>query len=164
MILNFHRSRHYLRDCRGVSEAGGVIAEFTIILPLIILVIQAVLSFGLGYREYGVVVDAVRGATRSAAANRTAASPCGIARDTFLKTIKEYGINPAGYSLTFNKYRKSISALGSDEWYIILSAQRSSGGSLTGFIADWTFPHQVQSMFMFEEESQNLNACMTEIS
>ena len=145
------------------SEQGGVVTEFAIVLPILILLIQGVASFGLGYREYGTVADAVRVAARSAAAQRGSGSPCSTAEDTFRKSVNDYGIDPAAYTLKFEKYRKTIDATSSDEWFFVFTAERSSG-TLMGLIAEWTFSRRVRAVYMFEEESQNLNACMNELA
>ncbi len=150
----------------GPSEPdsrGGILIEFALCLPVLILLIQGITSFGLGFREYAVVVDSIRSAARSAAANRTTASPCTIARQTFQKTMQQYGLDSSRYTLTNKKYRKQIVSTGSSEWFYLLSANRLDPPAL-GFVFDWVFSRDVSSMFMFEEESQGDNICLTEIA
>ena len=145
------------------NSRGGIIAEFVITLPVLILLVQGVISFGLGFREYTVVVDAVRAAARGAAANRTTASPCIISDQIFSRSLQQYGVTQSDYSLNHRKYRFDITATGTKEWFYLLNVRRNSTPAL-GFLFDWAFSSQVESVFMFEAESQGDDACLTEVS
>lgn len=148
----------------SISDSrGGIIAEFALTLPILILLVQGVISFGLGFREYAVVVDAVRAAARGAAGNRTTTSPCAISTQIFTRSLQQYGVNSSDYTLNHQKYRFNITATGTREWFYLLNVKRNSTPAL-GFVFDWVFSSQVESVFMFEAESQGENACLTEVS
>jgi len=59
-----------IRDQRGQS-----IAEFALVLPLLMLILLAILQFGVLFRDYLAVTDAVRAGARKAAVSRGAPSP-----------------------------------------------------------------------------------------
>ena len=147
----------------SADSRGGIIAEFALTLPILILLVQGVISFGLGFREYAVVVDAVRASARGAAANRTTTSPCTISDQIFSRSLQQYGVTPSDYALSHRKYRFDITATGTKEWFYLLNVRRNST-PVMGFLFDWAFSSQVESVFMFEAESQGDDACLTEVS
>lgn len=148
---------------RSADSRGGIVAEFALTLPILILLVQGVISFGLGFREYAVVVDAVRASARGAAANRTTTSPCTISDQIFSRSLQQYGVTPSDYTLSHGKYRFDITATGTKEWFYLLNVRRNTT-PLMGFLFDWVFSSQVESVFMFEAESQGNDACLTEVS
>jgi Flp pilus assembly protein TadG len=59
-----------LRDQRGQTAV-----EFALVLPLLMLILLAILQFGVLFRDYLAVTDAVRAGARKAAVSRSAPSP-----------------------------------------------------------------------------------------
>jgi len=59
------------------SEQGQTMAEFAIVLPVLMLVVFAVIQFGILFNNFVALTDAVRAGARTAAVSRTAADPVG---------------------------------------------------------------------------------------
>ena len=59
-----------LRDQRGQT-----VTEFALVLPLLMLVLLAIMQFGVLFRDYLAVVDAVRAGARVGVVSRTSTSP-----------------------------------------------------------------------------------------
>ena len=59
------------------SERGQTMAEFAIVLPVLMLVVFAVIQFGILFNNFVALTDAVRAGARTAAVSRTAADPVG---------------------------------------------------------------------------------------
>jgi Flp pilus assembly protein TadG len=59
------------------AERGQTMAEFAIVLPVLMLVVFAVIQFGLLFNNFVALTDAVRAGARTAAVSRTAADPVG---------------------------------------------------------------------------------------
>ena len=57
------------------NQQGQSVAEFAIVLPLLMLILLAILQFGVLFRDYLAVTDAVRTGSRKAAVARNTASP-----------------------------------------------------------------------------------------
>jgi Flp pilus assembly protein TadG len=59
------------------NERGQTMAEFAIVLPVLMLVVFAVIQFGILFNNFVALTDAVRAGARTAAVSRTAANPVG---------------------------------------------------------------------------------------
>jgi len=59
-----------LRDQRGQT-----VTEFALVLPLLMIVLLAIMQFGVLFRDYLAVVDAVRAGARVGAVSRQSTSP-----------------------------------------------------------------------------------------
>jgi Flp pilus assembly protein TadG len=59
------------------NERGQTMAEFAIVLPVLMLVVFAVIQFGILFNNFVALTDAVRAGARTAAVSRTAADPVG---------------------------------------------------------------------------------------
>src|SRR6202795_3821577 len=59
------------------NERGQTMAEFAIVLPVLMLVVFAIIQFGLLFNNFVALTDAVRAGARTAAVSRTAADPVG---------------------------------------------------------------------------------------
>jgi Flp pilus assembly protein TadG len=57
------------------NQQGQSVAEFAIVLPLLMLILLAILQFGVLFRDYLAVTDAVRTGSRKAAVARNTSSP-----------------------------------------------------------------------------------------
>lgn len=69
-------------------EDGQSVVEFAFILPFLVLLLVAIWQFGLAFRNYLAITDAVRVGARKAAVSRTATGgPCQAARDAIQATV-----------------------------------------------------------------------------
>jgi TadE-like protein len=71
------------------SEEGQAIVEFAIVAPLLALLLAGIIQFGVAFRDYLAITDAVRVGARAAAVNRTN-DPCGAtgaAKTAILNTL-----------------------------------------------------------------------------
>jgi Flp pilus assembly protein TadG len=59
------------------NERGQTMAEFAIVLPVLMLVVFAIIQFGLLFNNFVALTDAVRAGARTASVSRTAADPVG---------------------------------------------------------------------------------------
>ncbi len=59
------------------NERGQTMVEFAIVLPVLMLVVFAVIQFGILFNNFVALTDAVRAGARTAAVSRTAADPVG---------------------------------------------------------------------------------------
>lgn len=57
------------------SERGQAMTEFALVLPVLVLMLFAVIQFGITFNNYITVTDAVRAGARKAAVSRGAADP-----------------------------------------------------------------------------------------
>jgi Flp pilus assembly protein TadG len=57
------------------NQEGQSVAEFALVLPLLMVILLGILQFGVLFRDYLAVTDAVRAGARKAAVSRSAASP-----------------------------------------------------------------------------------------
>ena len=76
--------QHPIRDQRGQS-----VAEFALVLPLLMLILLAILQFGVLFRDYLAVTDAVRAGARKAAVSRSAAFPTTACEDAVARMEEE---------------------------------------------------------------------------
>lgn len=61
------------------GERGQSLVEFTIILPILLLLLLGILQFGVVFNNYITLTDAVRAGARQAAVGRSVADPVGSA-------------------------------------------------------------------------------------
>jgi len=59
------------------TERGQTMAEFAIVLPVLMLVVFAIIQFGILFNNFVALTDAVRAGARTAAVSRTATDPVG---------------------------------------------------------------------------------------
>jgi Flp pilus assembly protein TadG len=63
------------RRSRLAGEGGQALVEFALVLPLLLAVVTGVIQFGIVFRDYLNLTDAVRSGGRVAAISRTAPNP-----------------------------------------------------------------------------------------
>ena len=61
------------------SERGQTMVEFALVAPLLLVIVFAVIQFGVLYNNYVTITDAARTGARKGAVSRLAASPTGAA-------------------------------------------------------------------------------------
>jgi Flp pilus assembly protein TadG len=57
------------------SERGQAVAEFALVLPLLLILVFGVIQFGIVFRDYLALTDATRAGARKAAVSRMSADP-----------------------------------------------------------------------------------------
>jgi len=67
-------ARSVIRD-----ERGQTMAEFAIVLPILVVVLFGIIQFGILFNNYLTITDAVRAGAREAAVARQSADPAGAA-------------------------------------------------------------------------------------
>jgi len=68
------------------SERGQTMVEFALVVPLLMLILFAVVQFGIVYNHYVTLTDATRVGARKAAVSRHEASPAGAAEASVRKS------------------------------------------------------------------------------
>jgi Flp pilus assembly protein TadG len=62
---------------RTDDEQGQTMVEFTLILPILLVVVFGIIQFGIAFNNYVALTDSVRAGARFAAVDRTSADPVG---------------------------------------------------------------------------------------
>jgi Flp pilus assembly protein TadG len=79
------------------DERGQTVTEFALVLPLLMLVLLAILQFGVLFRDYLAVTDAVRAGARKGAVSRHVTAPGGpnkACEDAVKKAATDLNIPP----------------------------------------------------------------------
>ena len=63
------------RRARTRDENGQTMVEFAMILPVLLVVLLGIFQFGVTFKDYIALTDAVRAGARTAAVSRTSATP-----------------------------------------------------------------------------------------
>lgn len=71
------RTRHHHADRNG--ERGQTMVEFALVLPILLVVLLAIIQFGIAFNDYLALTDAVRAGSRQAAVSRQLPDPVGSA-------------------------------------------------------------------------------------
>jgi Flp pilus assembly protein TadG len=74
-ITTPHRNRRRFPSLR--SERGQTLAEFAIVVPVLLMLVMAILQFGLVFRDYITLTDATRAGARRGAVARNEPDPKG---------------------------------------------------------------------------------------
>jgi len=64
---------------RLAAEEGQTMVEFALVVPILLVVLFAVIQFGVVYKDYVTLTDASRVGARKAAVSRNEANPAGVA-------------------------------------------------------------------------------------
>src|SRR6476620_6996409 len=59
------------------NEKGQTMVEFTLVLPVLLVVLFGIIQFGIVFSNYVALTDAVRAGARTAAVSRSAIDPVG---------------------------------------------------------------------------------------
>jgi Flp pilus assembly protein TadG len=57
------------------DERGQTMVEFTLVLPMLLIVLFGIVQFGIAFNNYVALTDAVRAGARTAAVSRTSSNP-----------------------------------------------------------------------------------------
>jgi TadE-like protein len=63
------------------SERGQSLAEFSLVLPILVLLLFGIIQFGITFNNYITLTDAVRAGARTAAVSRHQPDPVGVTTD-----------------------------------------------------------------------------------
>jgi Flp pilus assembly protein TadG len=69
------RKRNSLR-----SEKGQATTEFAVVLPILVVLLFGIIQFGIAFKDYLSLTDAVRAGARKAAVSRNLSDPVGATR------------------------------------------------------------------------------------
>jgi Flp pilus assembly protein TadG len=106
------------------DEGGQAVVEFALVLPILLAIVTAIFSFGIIFKNYLTLVDAVRNGARVAAVSRSASDPATTAKTAVVNAGSDLGlttsnvtVNPgpwtAGSSVTVTaSYPYTISVFG----------------------------------------------------
>ena len=72
------------------DERGQTMAEFAIVLPVLVVLLFGVIQFGILFNNYVTLTDAVRAGARTAAVSRNDADPTGAATTA----VRNVGLRP----------------------------------------------------------------------
>jgi Flp pilus assembly protein TadG len=84
--LGTFRCRQSTRLSSAVGDAGQALVEFALVVPLFLVLVLGVVSFGTAYNNYENLTDAVRAAAREAAAQPNQTQACNAARTSLQST------------------------------------------------------------------------------
>lgn len=79
----------YERPTRLRDEAGQALVEFVLALPPLLLLLVAILQFGMAMNDYVVVSDAARAGARKASVSRKVEAPAGAAETAARRSASE---------------------------------------------------------------------------
>ena len=74
------------------DEQGQSVAEFALVLPILMMILLGILQFGVIFRDYLAVTDAVRAGARKAAVSRSTASPTTTCKDAVMKAATDLNV------------------------------------------------------------------------
>ncbi len=110
------------------NEQGQTMVEFAVVLPIMLMLLFAIIQFGIAFNNYITITDAARAAARKAAVSREALDPVQAAKDeakasagNLDATQLDVSVSPApwdpGSDVTVTvKYPYSIHLLGLYDW------------------------------------------------
>ena len=82
------------------DEGGQAVVEFALVLPLLLAVVYAIVSFGQVYENSIALTEAVRAGARVALVSRTAVDPTGTATAAVVSSGGNLGLTPGQVSVT----------------------------------------------------------------
>jgi len=66
------------------SERGQTMAEFAVVLPILVVLLFGIMQFGIAFNNYVTLTDAARAGARKAAVSRQSGDPAGDCRKAVL--------------------------------------------------------------------------------
>jgi Flp pilus assembly protein TadG len=82
------------------DERGQSMVEFALVLPVLLLVLFAIVQFGVVFNRYVALTDAVRAGARKAAVSRQATDPVGTVKQAVIDAGGDITIDPARIQVT----------------------------------------------------------------
>jgi len=85
------------RRIRTRDDNGQTMVEFILVLPVLLIVLFGIFQFGITFKNYISLTDAVRAGARTAAVSRNSANP---AADTIARVKSASDLTPASVAVT----------------------------------------------------------------
>lgn len=85
------------RRNRAHDDNGQTMVEFILVLPVLLIVLFGIVQFGITFKDYVTLTDAVRAGARTAAVSRNSANP---AADTIARVKSATDLTPANVAVT----------------------------------------------------------------
>ena len=126
-----------IRGLKARSESGQTMAEFAVVLPVLVLVLFAIMQFGIVFNNYVTLTDAVRAGARKGAVSRRDSDPANVTAD---------------------RVRQSASTLNQSQLTVNVSSTWQPGTDLT---VTATYPYSI-SLFGLVVKSGRLNTTVVE--
>lgn len=82
------------------NESGQATAEFVIVMPLLLLILFAIVQFGITYNHYLELTDAVRAGARTASVSRTLSDPVGVTKTAVENAASDLNIPSSDITVT----------------------------------------------------------------
>ena len=92
----------HLKHNNMSSERGQTMAEFALVLPILVALMLGIVQFGVAFNNYVALTDAVRAGARKAAVSRMASDPSGTCRAAVLAAGANLDQTELGRNLTCN--------------------------------------------------------------
>ncbi len=119
------------------NERGQTMAEFAVVLPVLVFVLFAIMQFGIAFNNYVTLTDAVRAGARQGAVSRRASDPAGVTSD---------------------RVRAAAATLNTSQLNISVSSNWQPGSTLT---VSATYPYSI-SLFGLVVKSGQLDTTVVE--
>jgi Flp pilus assembly protein TadG len=85
------------RRNRAHDDNGQTMVEFILVLPVLLIVLFGIVQFGITFKDYVTLTDAVRAGARTAAVSRNSANPDA---DTIARVKSASDLTPASVEVT----------------------------------------------------------------
>jgi Flp pilus assembly protein TadG len=86
-----------MRRLRTRDDNGQTMVEFALVLPILLVVLFGIIQFGITFKDYVTLTDAVRAGARTAAVSRYSSDPVA---DTVARVKNAADLTPASVSVT----------------------------------------------------------------
>ena len=84
------------------GEQGQAMTEFALVLPVLVVVLSAIVQFGIVFNHYVALTDAVRTGARKAAVSRQASDPVGTTKQAVIAAGGDITIDPNDITVSSN--------------------------------------------------------------
>jgi Flp pilus assembly protein TadG len=82
------------------NEQGQAMTEFALVLPILLVILFAIIQFGIVFNRYLDLTDAVRAGARKAAVSRLATDPVAVTKQAVTSSAGDITINPSDITVT----------------------------------------------------------------
>jgi Flp pilus assembly protein TadG len=115
------------------DEGGQAVVEFALVLPLLLALMTAIFSFGMTFKNYLTLVDAVRSGARVAAVSRTASDPAAAAKTAVVNAGTDLGLTTTAVTVNPTSWTTggSVTVAASYPYSISVFGIAVTTGSLT---------------------------------
>jgi Flp pilus assembly protein TadG len=82
------------------DEGGQALVEFALVLPLLLVVVTGIIQFGVVFKDYIALTDAVRSGARVAAISRPAPNPTAQVQQATVNSGGSLGLDPGSVTVS----------------------------------------------------------------